>query len=488
MSEVLQFSIRELQERVKKGELTYWTLFQEVAKRIREEEKEINGYISQFLEEAEEKAKEADRKRGSVASAAQPTHLLFGIPMAIKDNIAVEGKPLTCGSKILSNFISPYDATVVKKLKEAGCIILGKTNLDEFAMGSSNETSYFGPVRNPIDKERVAGGSSGGSAAVVKYGGAIAALGSDTGGSIRQPAAFCGVCGLKPTYGRVSRFGLVAFASSLDTIGPIAKRVEDCAIILETIAGYDEKDATSVNLPVDRYLPLRGEIKELRLGVAEEFFQEGIEEEVKEVVEEAIKELGKVAKGVKKLSLPSLPYSVASYYLIAMAEASSNLARYDGIRYGLTMRNAEGEMGKREEKNLDLFYEKTRGEGFGEEVKRRIMLGTFALSKGYAEKYYGVGVKVREMIKRDFLAAFDEVDVLLGPATTTLPFKLGEITDPLQMYISDIFTTMVNLAGLPAISLPTKRKVDNLPVGLQVIGRPFAEKTILEVGYAYENL
>ncbi len=471
MNSILEFSINELQREVKKGNLTYQAILGLIVKRIETEEKGVNGYISLFLAEAEEKARIADQKRDF-------SHPLFGIPIAIKDNIAVKDKLLTCGSKILSNFISPYDATVVEKLKEAGCIILGKTNLDEFAMGSSNETSNFGPVRNPLDRERVPGGSSGGSAAVVRYGGAVAALGSDTGGSIRQPAAFCGLYGLKPTYGRVSRFGLVAFASSLDTIGPIGKNTEDCAILLQTIAGYDPKDSTSVNLPVDQYHPLRGDIKNLKIGVSEEFLPESLDEGMKEIIEEAIKELGKEVKCIKKVALPHLPYSVASYYLIAMAEASSNLARYDGIRYGFKVPGEE----------LSLLYEKTRGEGFGEEVKRRIMLGTFGLSKGYYEEYYGIGVKVRGLIKEDFLSAFREVDVIIGPTYPTPAFKLGEVQDPLKMYLSDIFTTPVNLAGLPAISIPAKRKINNLPVGLQIIGKPFSEKTILEVAYAYEKL
>ncbi len=483
MKEITELSISELQEAVKKGELTYSDIFEFTAKRIIEEEKEVRGYISLFLEEAREQAKKADKERNN-------TLPLAGIPLAIKDNIAVKDKPLTCGSKILSNFISPYDATVVKRLKSAGCLVLGKTNLDEFAMGSSNETSYFGPVRNPIDKERVPGGSSGGSAAVVKYGGAIAALGSDTGGSIRQPAAFCGVCGLKPTYGRVSRFGLVAFASSLDTIGPIARTVEDCALILQIIAGYDERDATSVPLPTERYLPLTGKIRDLTIGVAKEFFTSALSPKIKTVIEEAITELGKVSKGVKVISLPHLPYSAACYHLIAMAEASSNLARYDGVRYGYRTQVHTEEFKKiaQYEDPLQVFYEKTRGEGFGRETKRRIIIGTFGLSKGYYEEYYGLGVKVRGLIKGDFLSAFQEVDVILGPTTPTVAFKLGEKKDPLAMYLSDIFTSIANLAGLPAISVPCKRKVDNLPVGLQIIGKPCAEKEILEVAFAYERL
>ncbi|MEO0099165.1 MAG: amidase family protein, partial [candidate division WOR-3 bacterium] len=341
-----------------------------------------------------------------------------------------------------------------------------------------NETSYFGPVRNPLAKERVAGGSSGGSAAVVKYGGAVASLGSDTGGSVRQPAAFCGLYGLKPTYGRVSRFGLVAYASSLDTIGPIGKSTEDCALLLQTIAGYDPKDATSVNLPVEQYLPLTGNLKEIRIGIAEEFLPDDLDPRMKAVIEEAIRELGKEAKDVKRVKLPHLPYGVAAYYLIATAEASSNLARYDGIRYGFRIPAEE----------ISLLYERTRGEGFGEEVKRRIMLGTFALSKGYYEEYYGVGVKVRGLIREDFSSAFDEVDVILGPTYPKPAFQLGEIQEPLEMYLSDIFTTPVNLAGLPAISVPAPRKIDNLPVGLQIIGRPFAERIVLEVAYASERL
>ncbi|MEO0115967.1 MAG: Asp-tRNA(Asn)/Glu-tRNA(Gln) amidotransferase subunit GatA [candidate division WOR-3 bacterium] len=471
MRTLSELTIRELQEEVRKGNLAYQEILEFTIARI-EAEREVNGYISLFLEEARAEAKLADEKRKEII------HPLFGLPIAIKDNIAVKGKPLTCGSKILSPFLSPYDATVVERLKATGCIILGKTNLDEFAMGSSNETSYFGPVRNPLAKERVAGGSSGGSAAVVKYGGAVASLGSDTGGSVRQPAAFCGLYGLKPTYGRVSRFGLVAYASSLDTIGPIGKSTEDCALLLQTIAGYDPKDATSVNLPVEQYLPLTGNLKEIRIGIAEEFLPDDLDPRMKAVIEEAIRELGKEAKDVKRVKLPHLPYGVAAYYLIATAEASSNLARYDGIRYGFRIPAEE----------ISLLYERTRGEGFGEEVKRRIMLGTFALSKGYYEEYYGVGVKVRGLIREDFSSAFDEVDVILGPTYPKPAFQLGEIQEPLEMYLSDIFTTPVNLAGLPAISVPAPRKIDNLPVGLQIIGRPFAERIVLEVAYASERL
>ncbi|MDW7988197.1 MAG: Asp-tRNA(Asn)/Glu-tRNA(Gln) amidotransferase subunit GatA, partial [candidate division WOR-3 bacterium] len=408
-------------------------------------------------------------------------HFLAGIPIAIKDNICVEGELTTCASRILYNFISPYNATAVKRLKEAGAIIIGKTNLDEFAMGSSSETSYFGAVKNPLNPDYVPGGSSGGSAAVVAYGGSIGALGSDTGGSIRQPASFCGVVGLKPTYGRVSRYGLVAFASSLDCIGPITRNVCDAALIFSVIAGYDPYDATTVNLPVDLLVPDKNKITEYTIGIPKEYIEleSEIDNEVKKIFDETINELKKIVRSVKIISLPLFQYHLACYYLICTAEASSNLARYDGVRYGL----------REKCESLIEMYEKTRDIGFGREVKRRILLGTYALSKGYYEEYYGTAQKVRNLIKKDFAEAFKQCDIIITPTSPTLPFKLNErITNPLAMYRSDLFTTGVSLAGIPAISVPAPSTSNGFSVGIQIIGRPFCEKEILNCALAIEEL
>jgi aspartyl-tRNA(Asn)/glutamyl-tRNA(Gln) amidotransferase subunit A len=405
--------------------------------------------------------------------------LLLGIPLAIKDNICTKNIPTTCSSKILSNFIPTYESTVTSRLIEQGYILIGKTNMDEFAMGSSTENSGFYPTRNPWDLERIPGGSSGGPAAAVASDECIAALGSDTGGSIRQPAAFCGVVGLKPTYGRVSRFGLVAFASSLDQIGPITKQVRDSAILMNIISGYDPLDSTSAPLPVPDFTAALGQdIKGLKMGVPKEYFIEGIEREVEVLVKEAIKRLELLGAIPVEVSLPHTGYAIATYYIIATSEASSNLARYDGMRYGL---RSEG-------KDLIETYLNTRAHGLGAEVKRRIMLGTYALSAGYYEAYYKKAQQVRTLIKQDFESAFKEVDVIVTPTSPTAAFKLEEkIADPLQMYLSDIFTISVNLAGVPGISIPCGFTADNLPVGLQIIGRHFDEESILKVAYAYEQ-
>jgi aspartyl-tRNA(Asn)/glutamyl-tRNA(Gln) amidotransferase subunit A len=405
--------------------------------------------------------------------------LLLGIPLAIKDNICTKNIPTTCSSKILSNFIPTYESTVTSRLIEQGYILIGKTNMDEFAMGSSTENSGFYPTRNPWDLERIPGGSSGGPAAAVASDECIAALGSDTGGSIRQPAAFCGVVGLKPTYGRVSRFGLVAFASSLDQIGPITKQVRDSAILMNIISGHDPLDSTSAPLPVPDFTAVLGQdIKGLKMGVPKEYFIEGIEREVEVLVKEAIKRLELLGAIPVEVSLPHTGYAIATYYIIATSEASSNLARYDGMRYGL---RSEG-------KDLIETYLNTRAHGLGAEVKRRIMLGTYALSAGYYEAYYKKAQQVRTLIKQDFESAFKEVDVIVTPTSPTAAFKLEEkIADPLQMYLSDIFTISVNLAGVPGISIPCGFTADNLPVGLQIIGRHFDEESILKVAYAYEQ-
>jgi aspartyl-tRNA(Asn)/glutamyl-tRNA(Gln) amidotransferase subunit A len=405
--------------------------------------------------------------------------LLLGIPLAIKDNICTKNILTTCSSKILSNFIPTYESTVTSRLIEQGYILIGKTNMDEFAMGSSTENSGFYPTRNPWDLERIPGGSSGGPAAAVASDECIAALGSDTGGSIRQPAAFCGVVGLKPTYGRVSRFGLVAFASSLDQIGPITKQVRDSAILMNIISGHDPLDSTSAPLPVPDFTAVLGQdIKGLKMGVPKEYFIEGIEREVEVLVKEAIKRLELLGAIPVEVSLPHTGYAIATYYIIATSEASSNLARYDGMRYGL---RSEG-------KDLIETYMNTRAHGLGAEVKRRIMLGTYALSAGYYEAYYKKAQQVRTLIKQDFERAFKEVDVIVTPTSPTAAFKLGEkIADPLQMYLSDIFTISVNLAGVPGISIPCGFTTDNLPVGLQIIGKHFDEESILKVAYTYEQ-
>lgn len=467
--DLCDLSIIELRKLLQKQEISFSAIIKSVENRINDKEKTINGYISLFIEQATEQAKNLDQNRKDLDKLPW----LTGIPIAIKDNICVKDALTTCGSKILSNFVSPYDATVTKRLKDNGAIIIGKTNLDEFAMGSSSEMSFYGPVSNPHNSELVPGGSSGGSAAVVSYGGAFAALGSDTGGSVRQPAALCGVAGIKPTYGRVSRYGLVAFASSLDQIGQIGKTVKDCAILLSVVGGLDEHDSTSVNESMAGILDFESDIKNLRIGIPKEYFVEGLDPGVEKAVRNMIKTITQHCACVKEVSLPNTQYAIAAYYLICTAEISSNLARYDAVKYGYRSKDAN---------NLRELYEKTREEGFGQEVKRRIILGAYGLSKGYYEEYYGTAQKVRTLIRNDFDQVFKEVDVLLTPTSPTVAFRKGEkISDPLTMYLSDIYTVPVSLAGLPAMSIPCKDKHKNLPVGLQIIGRPFDEKTVLNV-------
>jgi len=445
-------------------------------KRIQEVEGKIKAFVSLNKEEALNEAKAWDRR----IQKNEDTPPLVGIPIAIKDNICVKNGKTTCASRILENFRSSYSATVVEKVKKAGCIIIGKTNLDEFAMGSSTENSAFQTTRNPWNLETIPGGSSGGSAAAIASGEAVIALGSDTGGSIRQPAALCGIVGMKPTYGRVSRYGLVAFASSLDQIGPLTRDVTDCALLLKVISGKDEKDSTSVDKPVPEYLDhLIPDLKGMRVGLPKEYFVEGMEQKVKERIYQAAKVLEDLGAKVDETSLPHTEYAVATYYLIATAEASSNLARYDGVSYG--HRTSE-------KTNMIDMYKKTRKEGFGDEVKRRVMLGTYVLSKGYYEDYYGKALKVRTLIKQDFEKAFEKFDVLITPTSPTVAFKVGEkMDDPLKMYLSDIFTISANLAGIPGISVPCGPGRDNLPVGLQILGRPFEEETVLRVAYTYEQ-
>jgi aspartyl-tRNA(Asn)/glutamyl-tRNA(Gln) amidotransferase subunit A len=434
----------------------------------------LGAYLTPTPEQALEAARVADGRmaRGD----ARP---LTGIPMGLKDLLCTRGTRTTCASRILENFIPPYDATVVARLREAGAVFLGKLNMDEFAMGSSNENSAFGPVRNPWDRDRVPGGSSGGSAASVAARLAVATLGSDTGGSIRQPAACCGVVGLKPTYGRVSRYGLIAFASSLDQIGPFARDVTDAALLLGAISGHDPLDSTSVAEPVPDYAArLTPDAKGLRVGVPKEYFIPGTDPEVEARVCAAIEALRGLGAEVREVSLPHTEYAVAVYYLLATAEASSNLARYDGVKYGLRVAGED----------LIETYRATRAQGFGEEVKRRIMLGTYALSAGYYDAYYRRAQKVRTLISRDFQEAFRAVDVIACPTAPTPAFRFGEKTaDPLQMYLSDIFTIPCNLAGIPGLSMPCGFTSGGLPVGLQLLAAPFAETTLLRAAYAYEQ-
>lgn len=418
-------------------------------------------------------------RRGDLEKSANRGNL-WGIPVFIKDNICVKDELTTCSSKILKGFKPPYNGTVIEKLAGSGALLMGKTNMDEFAFGSSTETSCYGPTRNPWDLDRIPGGSSGGSAASVSADEAIFALGSDTGGSIRQPASLCGVVGLKPTYGRVSRYGLIAFASSLDQIGPITKDVEDAAILLKAISGHDEMDSTSADIAVPDYVSrIKKDIKGLRIGIPKEYFIEGMDKEVKDSIMRAIEKLESLGAVCENTSLPHTEYAVSVYYLVATAEASSNLARFDGVQYGLRSENAG---------SIIDMYKKTRKEGFGDEAKRRIILGTFALSSGYYDAYYLKALKVRTLIKRDFDEAFKKFDAIVTPTSPTAAFKIGEkISDPLTMYLSDIFTISANLAGIPGISVPCGFTKNNLPVGLQILGKPFDEETILKIAYNYEQ-
>lgn len=465
----------QLRELLLKREISSEDIVNSIYDRIEEKEELVKAFL--HIRPGEEVIREAREMDKSIASG-DLSGKLAGIPVAVKDNMCVKGLPNTCGSKILENFIPPYDATVIKKLKAAGAIITGKLNCDEFAMGSSNENSAYYPARNPWDLRRVPGGSSGGSAVSVAADETIISLGSDTGGSIRLPASFCGVVGLKPTYGRVSRYGLVAFASSLDQIGPLAKDVRDASIMLEVISGYDPMDSTSVNKPVPEYEDfLEDSAKGLKVGILSDLMGKGIDDGVKERFNEALSIFEKAGIICEEVSLPSVSYTLPVYYLISSAEASANLARFDGVRYGYRKEGAE-----------DIFsmYEKTRGKGFGPEVKRRIMLGTYALSTGYYDAYYLKAQKVRTLLKRDFDRAFEKYDAIISPVAPTTAFLMGEkIDDPLQMYLTDIFTMSVNLVGLPSISVPAGLS-NGLPVGLQITGRIFEETTILKLARAFE--
>jgi aspartyl-tRNA(Asn)/glutamyl-tRNA(Gln) amidotransferase subunit A len=468
-------TIHELHDRLKSREISSQELTESIFRRIDATEGKLNSFITLCRESALAEAKKADER----FRKGEDVCPLLGIPIALKDIFLTQGVLTTCASKILGNFIPPYDGTTVKKLKKAGAVTVGKTNMDEFAMGSSTENSAFSVTRNPWKLDRVPGGSSGGSASAVAADQCIASLGTDTGGSIRQPAACCGVVGLKPTYGRISRFGIIAFASSLDQVGPITKDVTDCALMLEAIGGYDPSDSTSVNIPVPNYRSyLNGAVRDLKIGVPKEYFIAGMQPEVEKAVRDAIRVLEKNGVRVEEISLPHTEFAVAVYYIIATAEASSNLARYDGMKYGY----------RAQAKDLTETYLKTREQGFGPEVKRRIMLGTYALSAGYYDAYYLKAQKVRALIKKDFEEAFKKCDAILTPTAPTTAFKIGEKTqDPLQMYLSDIFTISVNLAGVPALSVPCGFDSGGLPVGLQLIGKHFDETTILRIAFAYEQ-
>ncbi|WP_163151404.1 Asp-tRNA(Asn)/Glu-tRNA(Gln) amidotransferase subunit GatA [Anoxybacillus sp. MB8] len=472
---LFDYRVSELHNLLHKKEISVSDLVDESFKRIHEVEEKVQAFLTLNEEQARAKAKELDEK----LATEKEFGLLFGMPIGIKDNIVTKGLRTTCASKILYNFDPIYDATVVERLHQADAVTIGKLNMDEFAMGSSTENSGFQLTRNPWDLERVPGGSSGGSAAAVAAGEVPFALGSDTGGSIRQPAAFCGVVGLKPTYGRVSRYGLVAFASSLDQIGPITRTVEDNAYLLQVISGLDPMDSTSANVDVPDYVSaLTGDIQGLKIAVPKEYLGEGVSEEVRQSVLQALKVLESLGATWEEVSLPHSKYALATYYLLASSEASANLARFDGVRYGYRTDNA---------KNLMEMYKQTRSEGFGNEVKRRIMLGTFALSSGYYDAYYKKAQKVRTLIKQDFENVFEKYDVIIGPTTPTPAFKIGEKTsDPLTMYANDILTIPVNLAGVPGISIPCGF-VNGLPVGLQIIGKHFDESTIYRVAHAFEQ-
>ncbi|MFU0782957.1 MAG: Asp-tRNA(Asn)/Glu-tRNA(Gln) amidotransferase subunit GatA [Thermoanaerobacterium thermosaccharolyticum] len=473
--ELHELKIHELHDLLKNKEVSAVDVTEAYLERIKEVEPQVDALICITEEYALKKAEEADKmiQDGNIND-------LTGIPVIIKDNMCTENIRTTCASKMLEDFVPPYNATVVEKLNNLGAVMVGKANLDEFAMGSSTENSAFKTTKNPWDLSRVPGGSSGGSAASVAADECAFSLGSDTGGSIRQPASLCGVVGMKPTYGLVSRYGLVAFASSLDQIGPLTKDVTDCAIVLNAIAGHDPKDSTSVDKmrKKDYKEFLKDDIKGIRIGYAKEFFRQGLDDGVRESIESSLKIFESLGAEIKEISLPYLDYALAAYYIVSSAEASSNLARYDGIRYGHVATNYE---------DLIDMYMVSRSEGFGKEVKRRIMLGTYALSSGYYDAYYNKALKVRTLIKKDYEKAFEDVDVIVGPTSPTTAFKIGErVEDPLAMYLADVYTVPVNIAGLPGLSLPCGLSND-LPVGLQIVGKHFDEGVVLNAAYAFEK-
>ena len=474
--DITELTVHELQEKLKKKELTITEITKAYTDRINEKEKDVQAFVTVLTEEANKQAEEIEEKikNGKVKGE------LAGIPIGVKDNICTKGIKTTCSSRMLENFVAPYDATVIEKINAENIIDLGKLNMDEFAMGGSTEYSYFKKTRNPWNLNKVPGGSSGGSAAAVAANMVPWALGSDTGGSIRQPSSFCGVVGLKPTYGLVSRYGLVAFASSLDQIGPITKDVYDSAMLLNLIAGHDEKDTTSEKIEkIDYTKCLKNNVKGLRIGIPKEFFGEGINEEVKQSLENAIKEYKELGAEIEEFSLDIAQYALATYYIVACAEASSNLGRFDGIRYGYRTK---------EFKNLKELYRKSRSEGFGTEVKRRIILGTYVLSSGYYDAYYKKAQQVRTLVMNEFDKAFEKYDVILTPTSPTVAFDIGsKSNNPLEMYLADICTVSVNIAGLPGISIPCGVDKEGMPIGMQLIGNKFCEETILNAAYTYEQ-
>lgn len=474
--DITELTVHELQEKLKNKELTVTEITKAYVDRINEKEKDVQSFVTTLTDEALEKAKEVQAKIDN----GEITGDFAGIPIGIKDNMCTKGVKTTCSSKMLENFVAPYDATVIEKLNAENMIDLGKLNMDEFAMGGSTEYSYFKKTKNPWNLNKVPGGSSGGSAAAVAANMVPWALGSDTGGSIRQPSSFCGVVGLKPTYGLVSRYGLVAFASSLDQIGPITKDVYDSAMLLSLIAGHDEKDTTSEDIPKKDYtLSLKNDVKGLKIGVPKEFFGEGINEEVKASLENAIQEYKNMGAEIEEFSLDIAQYALATYYIIACAEASSNLGRFDGIRYGYRTP---------EFKNLKELYKKSRSEGFGDEVKRRIILGTYVLSSGYYDAYYKKAQQVRTLVMKEFETAFEKYDVILTPTSPTVAFDIGSRSEnPLEMYLADICTVSVNIAGLPGISIPVGVDKEGMPIGMQLIGNRFQEETILNAAYTMEQ-
>lgn len=474
--DITKLTVHELKQKLDNKEITIPEVVSAYINRINEKEKDVQAFITTSENDALEKAKEIQEKK----EKGEITKQYAGIPIGIKDNICTKRTKTTCASKMLENFISPYNATVIEKLENENLISLGKLNMDEFAMGGSTEYSYFKKTRNPWNLNKVPGGSSGGSAAAVASDMVPWALGSDTGGSIRQPASFCGVVGLKPTYGLVSRYGLVAFASSLDQIGPITKDVEDCAILLNMITGHDEKDTTSIEMEkIDYTKSLKKDIKGIKIGVPKEFFGEGINQEVKDVLQKSIQKYKELGAEIEEFSLDIAQYALATYYIIACAEASSNLGRFDGIRYGYRTK---------EYSNLRELYKKSRSEGFGSEVKRRIILGTYVLSSGYYDAYYKKAQQVRTLVMNEFNKAFEKYDIILTPTSPTVSFDLGSKSEnPLEMYLSDICTVSVNIAGVPAISIPCGVNSENMPIGMQLIGNKFCEEKILNVAYAFEQ-
>lgn len=475
--DLTKLSMKEIAENIKNKFFTSEEIVKAYFERIEQCDSKVEAYLTLCKESAIAQAKAIDQK----IAMGEQVGKLAGVPIAIKDNICTDTIKTTCGSKILSDFVPPYDATVIKKLKEEDAVIIGKVNMDEFAMGSSTENSAFKKTKNPWDLKRVPGGSSGGSAATVAASLAPVALGSDTGGSIRQPAAFCGVVGVKPTYGLVSRFGLIAFGSSLDAIGPFTKNVEDAALCLEVIAGEDKLDSTTVKYEVEKeYVDSIDEgIKGFKIGVPKEFFKEGLNEEISEAIKKSIQKLKELGAEICEMSLPITKEGLSAYYIISSAEASSNLARYDGIRYGY--RTSEFE-------NIDELMEKTRSEAFGDEVKRRIMLGTYALSSGYYDAYYNRAQKLKKKIKEQYKEAFEKYDLIISPVSPILPFKIGERSNnPLEMYLADIYTVNINLAGIPGVSMPCGFSAEGLPIGLQILGNHFDEKKIFKCAYALEK-